>query len=60
MLRLDALYPKYGLARHKGYPTREHLELLARYGASEVHRRSFAPVRRVIELVVLHEYTRYN
>ena len=45
MLRLDALYPQYGLARHKGYPTREHLSLLARHGACEIYRRSFAPVR---------------
>lgn len=45
MLRLDALYPQYGLARHKGYPTREHLALLARHGACEIYRWSFAPVR---------------
>lgn len=45
MLRLDALYPQYGLARHKGYPTREHLALLVHHGACEIYRRSFAPVR---------------
>jgi ribonuclease HII len=45
MVRLDALYPQYGLARHKGYPTREHLALLAHHGACEIYRRSFAPVR---------------
>jgi ribonuclease HII len=45
MLRLDALYPQYGFARHKGYPTPEHLALLTRYGACEIYRRSFAPVR---------------
>ena len=49
MLRLHGRYPQYGFERHKGYPTREHLELLARYGASEVHRRTFGPVRRLIE-----------
>jgi len=49
MRRLHQRYPQYGLDRHKGYPTREHLELLARFGASEIHRRSFAPVRRVID-----------
>lgn len=47
MIRLHAQYPCYGLDRHKGYPTPEHLALLARHGISAVHRRSFAPVRRV-------------
>lgn len=45
MLDLDALYPQYGFARHKGYPTAVHLTALAEHGASPVHRRSFAPVR---------------
>jgi ribonuclease HII len=49
MLRLHALFPAYALDRHKGYPTPEHLALLARHGASAIHRRSFAPVRRVLE-----------
>ena len=44
MAQLDALYPGYGFARHKGYPTREHLAALARLGPSPVHRRSFAPL----------------
>ena len=48
MLRLHACYPNYALDRHKGYPTREHIALLERFGACEIHRRSFAPVRRVI------------
>ncbi len=46
MIALDARYPGYGLARHKGYPTRQHLESLVVLGVSEIHRRSFAPVRR--------------
>ena len=46
MIALDARYPGYGLARHKGYPTRQHLESLEVLGVSEIHRRSFAPVRR--------------
>lgn len=49
MLRLHARYPAYALDRHKGYPTPEHLALLERHGACEIHRRTFAPVRRVIE-----------
>ena len=48
MLRLHARYPQYGLDRHKGYPTPEHLALLARHGACEIHRRTFGPVRQVL------------
>ncbi len=48
MLRLHDRYPRYGLDRHKGYPTPEHLARLARYGACEIHRRSFAPVRQAL------------
>jgi len=48
MIALDARYPGYGFARHKGYGTREHLEALKRLGPSPVHRRSFAPVRELI------------
>jgi ribonuclease HII len=45
MQRMHARYPQYCFDRHKGYPTPEHLALLERYGPSEIHRRSFAPVR---------------
>ena len=38
-------WPDYGFDRHKGYPTAEHLQALARHGACPAHRRSFAPVR---------------
>ena len=48
MVELDRLYPGYGLARHKGYPTRAHLEALRALGASEIHRRSFGPVRKIL------------
>ena len=48
MVRLDRRYPGYGFARHKGYPTRQHVAALAELGASPVHRRSFAPVRRCL------------
>jgi ribonuclease HII len=41
----DAVYPQYGLARHKGYATPDHLEALRLHGPSPLHRRSFAPVR---------------
>lgn len=48
MLQLDALYPGYGLAQHKGYPTKQHLEVLQRLGATPIHRRSFKPVQQAI------------
>ena len=49
MEQLDQTYPDYGFARHKGYPTRFHLAALRQKGATEVHRRSFRPVREVLE-----------
>ena len=49
MIELDARYPGYGLAQHKGYPSKAHLEALEVLGPSPQHRRSYAPVRRVIE-----------
>lgn len=48
MQDLDAVYPGYGFARHKGYATAEHRDALRRLGASDVHRRSFAPVRAAL------------
>lgn len=45
MAEMDLLYPGYGLAGHKGYPTAEHLDALKRLGPTPIHRRSFAPVR---------------
>jgi ribonuclease HII len=41
-------FPQYCFDRHKGYPTPEHLALLEKHGPSEIHRRSFAPVRRTL------------
>ena len=48
MLELDDLYPGYGFARHKGYGTRDHLQALQRLGPCPIHRRSFAPVARLL------------
>jgi ribonuclease HII len=48
MREYDALYPGYGFARHKGYPTSEHLRALDRLGPCPLHRRSFAPVRALL------------
>lgn len=48
MVMLDDQYPGYGLAQHKGYPTKLHLQALKKLGASEIHRKSFAPVAEVL------------
>lgn len=50
MLALHLDYPEYGFAQHKGYPTAAHVAALERCGATPVHRASFAPVRRVLEM----------
>jgi ribonuclease HII len=50
MVELDARYPQYGFARHKGYPVRSHREALVRHGACEIHRKSFARVREALGL----------
>ena len=51
MEQLDKLYPDYGFAKHKGYPTAFHMEKLASLGATPYHRKSFAPVKRALNLV---------
>ena len=48
MEEADRTYPGYGFAKHKGYGTAEHLRNLERLGPSEIHRYSFAPVRRLV------------
>ena len=48
MVILDDLYPGYGFAAHKGYPTKAHLAALASLGVSPVHRQSFGPVKRLL------------
>jgi len=50
LVALDAVYPGYGLARHKGYPTPEHLQALMTLGVTPIHRRSFAPVANALRL----------
>ena len=49
LTELDVVYPGYGFAEHKGYPTPTHLAALERLGPCPVHRRSFAPVRRLFD-----------
>lgn len=50
MVALDKQYPQYEFAKHKGYPTPRHRELLVKYGASPEHRTSFAPVKAVLRV----------
>ena len=57
LARIDAEYPGYGFARHKGYPVKEHVAALGRLGACPIHRRSFGPVRVVLGLPPLHADT---
>ncbi|MGE6440181.1 ribonuclease HII [Psychrobacter sp. NPDC078409] len=49
MYALDTQYPEYSIAKHKGYPTRAHMEAIEKYGVLPTHRRSFAPVRKALE-----------
>ncbi len=49
MVEMDGLYPGYGFAGHKGYPSKKHLEALQLLGVTPIHRRSFGPVARCLE-----------
>lgn len=49
MKRLDAQYPQYGFAKHKGYPTKAHLQALDTYGLAPCYRASYGPVARILE-----------
>ena len=51
LIELDALYPEYGFAKHKGYPTKAHLEALAEYGPIDEHRKSFGPVKKMLSSI---------
>ena len=48
LVELDTVYPGYGLARHKGYCSREHLEALSRLGPTPMHRKSYQPVAQMM------------
>ncbi|MBO7153012.1 MAG: ribonuclease HII, partial [Lentisphaeria bacterium] len=49
MIEMDKLYPEYGFAVHKGYGTAAHLQALQKYGVTPIHRKSFRPVREIID-----------
>ncbi|WP_083544911.1 ribonuclease HII [Vibrio injensis] len=50
MAELDLLYPQFGFAQHKGYPTKAHFAAIEQHGVIDQHRRSFAPVKRALGL----------
>jgi ribonuclease HII len=50
MVALHRIHPQYGFDQHKGYPTKLHLALLQEHGVSSVHRRSYAPVKKLLEM----------
>lgn len=52
MRAYDHQYPQYGFARHKGYPTKAHLEALHRYGVLPIYRHSYGPVKEMDQLVL--------
>lgn len=49
MIELDKQFPEYGFAKHKGYPTKLHFEKLSEFGVTPLHRRSFAPVAKILK-----------
>lgn len=49
MVEMDSIYPGYGLAKHKGYPTKVHMQALQDLGITRIHRRSFGPVKKIIQ-----------
>lgn len=51
MCKMDEMYPGYGFSAHKGYPTRDHLAAIQTLGITPIHRKSFAPVQRQLDLL---------
>ena len=49
MVELDSIHPEYGFKKHKGYPTKAHLEAINKYGIFDEYRKSYGPVKRIIE-----------
>jgi ribonuclease HII len=48
LIALDKIYPQYGFAKHKGYPTVQHLEAVKQHGVLSIHRKSYAPIKQAI------------
>ena len=48
MVNWDVVYPQYGFSQHKGYPTKQHIAAINEYGITEIHRKSFGPIKKYI------------
>ena len=51
MIELDKKYPEYQFAKHKGYPTKAHLNAINKYGLFDGYRKTYGPVRKILEEV---------
>ncbi len=51
MCEMDTKYPEYGFAKHKGYPTSQHQQAILQHGITEIHRKSFGPVKKQLALI---------
>ncbi|MCW9015427.1 MAG: ribonuclease HII, partial [Kangiellaceae bacterium] len=51
MVAMEEIYPGYGFAKHKGYPTKAHREAIVELGVTEIHRKSFGPVQKQLSLI---------
>ena len=51
LYEIDKKYPQYGFANHKGYPTKKHLEALEKYGLIDGYRKTYGPVKKILEMV---------
>nr|WP_084035599.1 ribonuclease HII [Marinomonas ushuaiensis] len=49
IVKVSKIYPEYGFEKHKGYPTAQHLAALRLHGITPIHRRSFGPVKKILE-----------
>lgn len=48
MVAMDTTYPQYGFAKHKGYPTKAHIQAIEEHGISDIHRRSYGPIKKLL------------
>ena len=60
MVQMDRRYPGYGFASHKGYPTRQHINAIAALGVTPIHRKSFSPVRNVLQATLKQQVADYE
>ena len=54
LLELDKKYPEYEFAKHKGYPTKKHLEIIEKYGILDEYRRTYKPVKNIIDKGIIN------